>query len=334
MFRCWLVAFCLGCGFQMQGQDQPPLDLVEIPLREDMYLEVNGIAPIPGTKAAFTTKRGEVWVLNHPVPASGKFSDFQWRLFASGLHRPGWILWKNDRAFLVQQMNEVTLVSDHDGDGLADEFLAEASEKVTGTEVVSPFKGMVWLETPEKSGLFAGQYLGGSRSGKYLSRLAMISDGVKEHAALFVFLKGLTFPVAAMARLEDGSLVIAQSNRSDPGRTRNKVALHRAVWNESVPFEIQSIEATDAGFRITFTKVFLPESASSLLSYRIESMADQQQLEIQSVASAPDGKSVVLECGQPPKAGVFYHIACDGVWSDQREPVQNPAGMFVFTAKK
>ncbi len=334
MFRWWLVAFCAGCGFQMQAQDPPPLDLVEIPLKEDMYLEVNGITAIPGLKAAFTTKRGEVWVVNNLASPSRKFASFQWQRFATGLHHPAGILWKDESKFLVQQRSEVTQLYDRDGDGLADEFLAVPNAKVSGVDVPTPFKGMVWLENPEKNGPFTGQYLGGSCSGGYLSRMSMIVEGAKKHSSLFVFLKGLTFPVVAMSRLEDRSLLIAQSNRADAARTRNKVALHRAIWNQSVPFEIRSVVATESGFQIVFTKELLSESAVSLLSYRIESMSDHQPLEIQSVILSADNKGVEVECVMPPKEDVFYHIACDGVWSDQREPVQNPAAMFVFMEAK
>jgi hypothetical protein len=297
----------------------------DFPLREEMKLLVNGIAELPDNRGiAMSTTRGKIWILRNPLTKSGKLADFQWSEFASGLHRPTSVLGQED-SIIVRQRNETTALRDRDGDGLADQYRV-ADRPWKPREPTFPFRGMVWLETPEPEGLFEGQYLGGSRGGAHLSRLSIVNG--TDHA-MYIFQKGLRYPVDALARLEDGSLIVAQSNRSDPKRSRTKFALQRVFPETERPFEILNMEQTDSGFRLRFTKPLLVDTANAVWSYKIESLGDNAVLSVKSVKISDDESTVDLICDSAPRPSVMYHIACEGVWSLQRDPVRNPSALFI-----
>lgn len=83
---------------------------------EGVLLEVSGMARIPDGRMAIATRRGEIWLIENP---SG---DKPWfKLFASGLHEPLGLAWK-DRALYTAQRAELTRLTDTDGDDQADSF--------------------------------------------------------------------------------------------------------------------------------------------------------------------------------------------------------------------
>src|SRR5690606_6711597 len=83
---------------------------------EGVLLEVSGMARIPDGRMAIATRRGEIWLIENP---SGDKPWFQ--LFASGLHEPLGLAWK-DRALYTAQRAELTRLTDTDGDDQADSF--------------------------------------------------------------------------------------------------------------------------------------------------------------------------------------------------------------------
>lgn len=97
----------------------------EIPLPDGEILEVSGITLMPEKKLAIATRRGEIWV------CSGAYDDdlskVTWQKFASGLHEPLGIFYK-DGSLYVTQRPELTRMKDTNGDGEADEFQTISSD--------------------------------------------------------------------------------------------------------------------------------------------------------------------------------------------------------------
>lgn len=332
MMRSLFSLLCLLLSSASPAQEEiPSLSFRNIPLREDMGLFVNGCTSDGVSKAAFTTRNGDVWLLNNAMSETQDFRELQWQRFASGLSEPSLIRYREDGKLLVRQSVETTLIADRNNDGIADEYMAVDPVEIPNVNSPSPFKGIVWLDRPETSGPFNGQFFGGSSSANYISRLSRDIHGKGTHFGLFVFQKGLVYPVDSMTRLDARSWLIAQSNRADSDRTRDKSALQRAVWNDSIPFEVKSVVATDNGLHLIFTKSLLIESAESEYSYRIESMAERKEVKISSIEPGKDEKSVSIECA-PLLAGIMYHVSFEGVWSAGREPVRNPACLFTWRA--
>ena len=86
-------------------------------------LEVSGIAlptdPQAPAPLAVATRKGEIWLLD------GAGDDppdrVRYRLFATGLHEPLGLLWR-DGGYWTAQRSELTRIADTDGDGRADDY--------------------------------------------------------------------------------------------------------------------------------------------------------------------------------------------------------------------
>jgi cytochrome c551/c552 len=93
--------------------------IITIPAPEGVLLEVGGVATLPDGRVAVCTRRGDVWVVENPSMAGG--GTPQYTLFASGLHEPLGLLYK-DNAFYTAQRGELTKLEDRTGDGKADVY--------------------------------------------------------------------------------------------------------------------------------------------------------------------------------------------------------------------
>ncbi|MEP4078944.1 DUF7133 domain-containing protein [Haloferula sp.] len=91
----------------------------EIPLPEGEIMEVGSIALMPNKKVAVTSRRGDVWICEGAY--EDDLSNVKWRKFASNLHEPLGMYWKDDSLFLTQRP-ELTRIQDTDGNGTADLF--------------------------------------------------------------------------------------------------------------------------------------------------------------------------------------------------------------------
>jgi hypothetical protein len=91
-----------------------------LPPPDDCVLEVGGLAFRPDGKLLACTRRGEIWLVHNPGapnPADVKFTRF-----ASGLHEALGVHVVDDKSVYVVQRPELTLLTDRDGDGTADQF--------------------------------------------------------------------------------------------------------------------------------------------------------------------------------------------------------------------
>lgn len=141
---------------EADANEEPYYRLETIPIPEGISLEVGGLAfwpdegrastasskaegPVPGGTLLVATRRGDVWTVRKPEPASSRSSPaphegvgpppltaggFQWRLFASGLHEPLGVWPGKVGEIFVVQRPELTRIRDTDGDGRADSFEA------------------------------------------------------------------------------------------------------------------------------------------------------------------------------------------------------------------
>jgi cytochrome c551/c552 len=93
--------------------------ITSIPAPEGVLLEVGGIASMPDGRIAVCTRRGDVWVIENPLMPKGSSPHFT--LFASGLHEPLGLLYKDNSLFAAQR-GELTKLTDTNGDGKADTY--------------------------------------------------------------------------------------------------------------------------------------------------------------------------------------------------------------------
>ena len=100
-----------------------------IPIPANTELEVGGLASLPNGSMAVCTRQGEIWIVDNPN--AGNNTQPYFRLFASGLHEPLGLAYK-DGSFYVGQRAELTKVTDTNSDGLADLFETVATWPLSG----------------------------------------------------------------------------------------------------------------------------------------------------------------------------------------------------------
>lgn len=92
--------------------------IIDIPIPEEISLEVGGMDMLPDGRLAVCTRRGEVWLIEDPYQ---EYGNPEYTLFAEGLHEPLGLTYR-DQSIYVTQRSEITRLEDTDGDDRADEF--------------------------------------------------------------------------------------------------------------------------------------------------------------------------------------------------------------------
>lgn len=100
--------------------------IVDVPIPEDIVLEVGGLALNDQDQLGVCTRRGELWVLDKPYSRSPKY-----QLFAKGLHEPLGLAFR-DNGFYATQRGELTRLEDRNQDGRADLFKTVYSWPLSG----------------------------------------------------------------------------------------------------------------------------------------------------------------------------------------------------------
>jgi hypothetical protein len=91
----------------------------EIPLPPGEVMEIGSIALLPERKVAVTTRRGDLWICSGAYGAD--LSKVSWTKFATGLHEPLGMFWRDGSLWLTQRP-EVSRLTDSNKDGVAETF--------------------------------------------------------------------------------------------------------------------------------------------------------------------------------------------------------------------
>jgi glucose/arabinose dehydrogenase/azurin len=89
-----------------------------LPIPATVAMEVGGITELPDGRIAVVTRLGQLWIIENAYSAVAKP---HFKLFATGLHEPLGLAFR-DGAFYVAQREELTKISDLNGDDKADDF--------------------------------------------------------------------------------------------------------------------------------------------------------------------------------------------------------------------
>ncbi|MEA1786184.1 c-type cytochrome [Arenibacter sp. GZD96] len=117
-----VVSFLVVQTIRAQSNIQTEDDyyrIINIPVPEGMLLEVGGVTTLPDGRMAICTRRGDVWFIENAALEDNSLPRFT--LFASGLHEPLGLAYR-DNALFVAQRGELTKLSDTDGDDKADQY--------------------------------------------------------------------------------------------------------------------------------------------------------------------------------------------------------------------
>lgn len=93
--------------------------IINLPVPEDILLEVGGLTTLPDGRVALCTRRGDVWIIENSYMKDGKSPTF--KLFASGLHEALGLVYRDNSLYTVQR-GELTRLIDKNGDDRADVY--------------------------------------------------------------------------------------------------------------------------------------------------------------------------------------------------------------------
>jgi len=122
-----ILLLIIGLVITVEGQTQstktPTEDdyykILTLPAPEGVLLEVGGVTTLPDGRIAVCTRRGDVWLIENAEMQFGNSPRYS--LFASGLHEPLGIAYK-ENAIYVTQRGELTKLVDKNGDDIADVY--------------------------------------------------------------------------------------------------------------------------------------------------------------------------------------------------------------------
>lgn len=232
----------------------------------------------------------------------------------------------------------------------------------------------VWDTTGGKFGPFAGQVFIGDFT-KLISRVFLEKVSGEYQGACFPFIRdavglaaiqansganNLTIPAGKdglkyfrdvpprtgtplrpgnmrMAFAPDGSLYLAQTTR---GWGKGD-GLQRIVWSKNTPVEMQKMELTRDGFRLTFTEVMNAEQLGQVNRYRLgrfrylylpsgSPRVDEAAASIDAIRIAGDHRSVEIRV-QDLQPGYIYELELEDLHSASGQRVENPQAFYTLT---
>lgn len=140
-----------------------------------------------------------------------------------------------------------------------------------------------------------------------------------------------------MAFAPDGSLYLGQTTRG----WGQGDGLQRIVWSRKTPVEIQKMQLTDAGFRLTFTTAMDAEKLASPQTWRIRRFrylylptgsprTDEAPCQITAIHPAADARSVELRLADLDP-GYIYEIEPEKLPSADGTALENPLAFYTLT---
>lgn len=99
------------------GVENDYYQLSPVPVPDGILMEVGGLCVLPDGRLAAATRRGDVYIIENPKSAGFKAPNF--RLYATGLHEPLGLAYK-DGALWCAQRGSLTKLIDTNGDQKAD----------------------------------------------------------------------------------------------------------------------------------------------------------------------------------------------------------------------
>lgn len=122
-----LAIMFLGAVLGLQAQKESDFyKIVDVPIPDDVLLEVGGLAFNDADQLGVTTRRGELWLIDRPYSQNPAYTKY-----AQGLHEPLGLNFR-DGSFYTAQRGELTQLTDRDGNGKADVYKTIYSWPLSG----------------------------------------------------------------------------------------------------------------------------------------------------------------------------------------------------------
>lgn len=111
---------------EMAKREAEYYKIIDVPIPDDVKLEVGGLALTDDDKLGVSTRRGEVWLIDKPYGKNPIYNKY-----AHGLHESLGLAFK-DGDFYLSQRGELTRLQDKNGDGKADIYKTIYSWPLSG----------------------------------------------------------------------------------------------------------------------------------------------------------------------------------------------------------
>lgn len=200
---------------------------------------------------------------------------------------------------------------------------------------------VVWDVDGVLGPFFKGQGFMGDQHHAAIYRI--FTEEVNGHVqgAVFPFRQGFQCGIIRMAFGEDGSLLVGETNRGWGGKGTEMWGVEALTWNGETPFEIQKMQATPEGFRLTFTRPVDPATASEPTNYHLSSYTyllhspygspetDKQAVGVKLAQVSGDLLTVNLVC-EPLRAGYVHELRLDQLRDEAGEPLVHPDAYYTL----
>jgi glucose/arabinose dehydrogenase len=118
LLRYFVPVSLLTIGSAIAAQEDYYIREV-IPTPPDEVMELGSLALLPDKKVAVGSRRGDIWICTGAYDRD--LSEVKWQKFATGIHEPLGMFWKDGWLYLTQRP-EISRLKDSNGDGVADTF--------------------------------------------------------------------------------------------------------------------------------------------------------------------------------------------------------------------
>lgn len=181
--------------------------------------------------------------------------------------------------------------------------------------------GIRFDDTKGAFGPYAGQLFVGEFTLAQINRVFLEKVNGEYQGACFPFLNQMQTAVLQMEFLEDGSMVVAESNRGWNSLGSRSFGLERVRWTGKTPLDVLKMEAQPDGFLLTFTLPLAEEFTTSLspADFKLSSYTyayhvvygsaetDPKAVNIRRLTVSEDRTSVRLHC-EPLRAGYVHEL--------------------------
>ena len=201
--------------------------------------------------------------------------------------------------------------------------------------------GFVWDTEGNLGPFFKGQLFVGDQHHAAIFRVFLEEINGHWQGAVFPFRYGFESGIIRLAWGEHGELLVGMTNRGWSSRGTKPWGMQRLEWTGETPFEVERMEATPDGFRITFTKEIDPASAVEPTNYSMRSYTyllhepygspetNTAMVPIELAQVEGDNRSVLLRCGGL-RAGYVHELHLSGVRDQAGEPLLHDVAYYTL----
>ena len=183
--------------------------------------------------------------------------------------------------------------------------------------------------TKGKFGPFAGQLLVGEMNRPRIMRVLVDEVAGETQGACLPFIDngGLHRGMHRFVFAPDGSLWVGQTHLSWAGGN----GLQRISWTGKMPMSVSTMNLTDTGFKLTFTKPLAKVTAENFAFQRFyykyhqsygSPQLDREPINVMSVKPSKDGKSVSIDL-EKLNPGYVYQLDLKNVTASDKTPALN-----------